>query len=182
MVTIKKDFKFKHVKNFLAPEEQDILNRYTQYFHLHNREYFDPINCCLDTFRYADPLMETMLVKKLPLMIKETNLNLLPTYSYWRMYTHLSDLPAHKDKPSCEISATIKINSCGTKWPIYMAGESIELENGDAVIYLGCELEHYREEFEGDFCSQVFLHYVDANGSHKEFEKNKRRFLGGDKY
>ena len=33
---------------------------------------------------YADPVMETLLVKMLPVMAKETGLNLVPTYSYAR--------------------------------------------------------------------------------------------------
>jgi hypothetical protein len=33
------------------------------------------------------------------------------------------------------------------------------MEPGDATIYLGCELEHWREEFKGEDCAQVFLHY-----------------------
>ena len=33
---------------------------------------------------YADMVMETLLVKMLPIMAKETGLNLIPTYSYAR--------------------------------------------------------------------------------------------------
>jgi hypothetical protein len=33
---------------------------------------------------YADPVMETLLVKVLPVMQKETGLDLCPTYSYAR--------------------------------------------------------------------------------------------------
>ena len=32
------------------------------------------------------------------------------------------------------------------------------------LIYSGCELEHWREPFQGNVCSQVFLHYNHANG------------------
>ena len=40
-----------------------------------------------DTYsHYADPVMETLLVKMLPIMAKETGLNLIPTYSYARAY------------------------------------------------------------------------------------------------
>ena len=39
------------------------------------------------------------------------------------------------------------------------------------LIYSGCELEHWRDEFRGDSCVQVFLHYNDK--SHKEWEDNK---------
>jgi len=34
------------------------------------------------------------------------------------------------------------------------------------LIYSGCILEHWREEFKGENCGQVFLHYnnVDTQG------------------
>jgi adenosyl cobinamide kinase/adenosyl cobinamide phosphate guanylyltransferase len=35
---------------------------------------------------YADQVMETLLVKMLPVMAKETGLDLVPTYSYARIY------------------------------------------------------------------------------------------------
>ncbi len=38
-------------------------------------------------------------------------------------------------------------------------------------MYKGCDLEHWREPFEGKDCGQVFLHYNDA--SNKEAEANK---------
>jgi hypothetical protein len=35
----------------------------------------------------------------------------------------------------------------------------VDLEPGDMLIYSGCDLEHWREEFKGKNCGQVFLHY-----------------------
>ena len=35
---------------------------------------------------YADPVMETLMMKVLPIMQQETGLELLPTYSYARIY------------------------------------------------------------------------------------------------
>ena len=43
-------------------------------------------------------------------------------------------------------------------------GVRVDLKIGDMLIYSGCELEHWREPFEGNICSQVFLHYNHANG------------------
>ena len=37
---------------------------------------------------YADPVMETLLMKVLPVMQKEIDLKLVPTYSYARIYKH----------------------------------------------------------------------------------------------
>ena len=65
-------------------------------------------------------------------------------------------------------------------WPIYIDGNEINLNIGDAAVYLGCDLLHWRDEFLGDYQSQVFLHYVNKNGKNKEFFKDKRILFGGE--
>lgn len=59
-----------------------------------------------------------------------------------------------------------------------MDDSEINLNPGDAVIYLGREVKHWRNELKGDFQSQVFLHYVDQNGEFTEHYKDKRTILG----
>jgi hypothetical protein len=118
---------------------------------------------------YADPVMETLLMKVLPVMKKETGLELVPTYSYARAYKKGDTLHKHKDRPSCEISTTIHLG--GDQWSIFIEGNKVILEVGDMLVYSGCELEHWREPFEGDICGQVFLHYNHLNG--KFADKNK---------
>ena len=44
------------------------------------------------------------------------------------------------------------------------------MEPGDMLIYRGCDLEHWREEFKGNVCDQVFLHYSDKKA--KDSKKN----------
>ena len=47
------------------------------------------------------------------------------------------------------------------------------------LVYSGCDLEHWREPFQGDVCGQVFLHYNHANGPFAEKNKfDKRPMLG----
>tara|TARA_R100000963_G_C4639507_1_gene103227 strand:- start:979 stop:1458 length:480 start_codon:yes stop_codon:yes gene_type:complete len=50
---------------------------------------------------------------------------------------------------------------------------SAALSAGDALIYRGCDHEHWREKFEGKSLAQVFLHYVDANGKNSEWANDK---------
>jgi hypothetical protein len=176
---IKKDFKYKIIKNFLTNEETLLLTQYCKIKHRLNFNCFDDVqNNNGDTYFYGDALMESLMVSKLKLMENETGLELHPTYSFWRMYTMLADLEKHKDRSACEISVTVMIGSDGTKWPIYMDGEELNLNPGDAAIYLGCEVEHWREEFKGDWQAQTFLHYVDKNGPNKEWHKDKRILYG----
>ena len=134
---------------------------------------------------YADLVMETLLQKVKPIMEKQTKLKLSETYSYARIYKKGDVLARHKDRYSCEISTTLNLG--GDPWPIYLdptgkkgqAGIKIDLEPGDMLIYSGCDLEHWREEFTGKNCAQVFLHY-NKKGSKlaKENEFDKRPFLG----
>ena len=67
---------------------------------------------------YADNVMETLLVKVLPVMQQETGLNLIPTYSYARLYKNGDELKIHKDRPSCKISTTINLG--GEPLPIFI--------------------------------------------------------------
>jgi len=97
-----------------------------------------------------------------------------PTYSYARIYKNGNVLHKHLDRPSCEISITVHLY--GDKdWPIYMEKPNkeevgINLNPGDAVIYLGCDTPHWRNAYEGEEYGQVFLHYVLSNGQHwKEY-------------
>jgi len=181
MKTIK-DLKYKVLKNFLTKEETLLFTNYCRIKHRLNTNSFDEVqNNNGDTYFYGDPLMEALMVSKLELMKKETGLELLPTYAFWRMYTMFADLKKHKDRPACEISVTVMLGSDGNKWPIYMDGKSIELEPGDATIYLGCDVEHWRDEFKGDWHAQTFMHYVDKNGPYREWFKDKRSFYGENK-
>ena len=134
---------------------------------------------------YADLVMETLLQKVQPLMEKYTGLKLSPTYSYARIYKKGDVLARHKDRFSCEISTTLNLG--GEQWPIYLepsgregqAGIKVDLEPGDMLIYSGCDLEHWREEFTGKNCAQVFLHYNKKGSKQaKENEFDKRPFIG----
>jgi hypothetical protein len=48
---------------------------------------------------YADQVMETLLMKVLPIMKQRTGLDLIPTYSYARVYEKGAILKRHKDRP-----------------------------------------------------------------------------------
>ncbi len=58
-------------------------------------------------------------------------------------------------------------------------GKEVKLEQGDLIVYRGCELEHWREPYQGTQLSQVFLHYNDVDGKFSEENKyDTRPFLG----
>ena len=147
---------------------------------------------------YGDMFMETLMMKVLPIMQQRTDMNLIPCYTYTRIYKKGDILRRHSDRPSCEISTTLHLG--GDPWPIFLdptgqktvideykqiikpnapKGIPIDLEVGDMLVYSGCELEHWREPFEGDNCAQVFLHYNNVDGPFGTQNKfDKRPLLG----
>jgi len=171
------EIKFKKIKNFLSKEEIELLTNYSERLH---KNYLTNPKASFDTGQtsdlglYAEPLFESLLLCKQTIIEKETNLKVFPTYSYWRMYTYGSQLKKHKDRPSCEISATVHISGKSNNFPIYMGENEIHTEPGDAIIYKGIEIEHWRNTLNQDFQCQVFLHYVNQNGPYKDFKFDKR--------
>jgi hypothetical protein len=146
---------------------------------------------------YSDIAMETLLLAVQPIMEKQTGLKLIPTYSYARIYKKGDILHRHKDRFSCEISTTLNLG--GDKWPIYVEpnpkmgevvegkgyisdntkGIKVDLKPGDMLVYRGNLLEHWREEFDGKDCAQVFLHYNNAaTKGAKDNIFDKRQHLG----
>jgi len=130
-------------------------------------------------------LFDSLLEQLTPSMETATGKKLHPTYAYARWYAPGDELKIHRDRPSCEISATINLGFKGNQWPIYMGYDEnkqncqkIDMQVGDAVIYKGEELYHWREKYtEGEWQAQVFVHYVDAEGPNAEWKYDKREKL-----
>jgi hypothetical protein len=152
----------KLIKNFFNKNELKVYQKYCYNKLDEDLGRIDP-----DQFSpawYLDPLMNALLDTKLSLVEQESNLELFPTYAYWRYYIFGGSLKKHFDRPACEVSITTCIKK-DSNWPIVVGGDNFELEEGDAVLYYGCFEEHSRPgKYKGEGMAQVFLHYVNKNG------------------
>ena len=121
-----------------------------------------------------------------------TGKELVPTYSYHRLYTTGTELKRHSDRPSCEISTTLCLgydvsNVDASKypdwdWPMFIKEKNgnevpVHMKPGDMIIYRGCELEHWREPYWGKNHAQVFLHYNEKGGQY-DIPNDGRPILG----
>ena len=134
---------------------------------------------------YGDPLIEVLLKSCLPVIEKETGLELEPTYSFSRVYQEGEELEPHTDRESCEISVTVNVAcTMNEPWPIWMQYKNNDpikcmLKPGDAVIYKGCEVMHWRRPLEkGAINPQFMLHYVTKDGPNVAYKFDKRAGLG----
>jgi hypothetical protein len=135
---------------------------------------------------YADPLIEVLLQASKETVEDATGKSLIPTYSYSRIYQTGESLFPHIDRPACEISVTVNVATKGEFSPIYTQygqndPEKHTLNPGDAVIYMGCDVMHWRQPLgEGQLNVQFMLHYVDKEGPNAEHAKDKRPAYGFD--
>jgi hypothetical protein len=173
------------VKNFL---DKDILDLVQDYFFVRiksgsadRNDSQVPGSYCF----YSDPLIETILDRSVKELSKKIKIDLLPTYSYTRLYIRGNELENHRDRSSCEISATLSLGFDGEINPIFFSKNEdksnpikILLNPGDLCLYRGCDLWHWRPPFENNWYLQAFLHYVDGNGPYKDYLYDKREFLG----
>ena len=184
------------IKNFIEPGLAFLFYRYVinetkRLCHFENINPMSIKNGIFGTFddvqasnafsKYGDLIFDTLLELKTDQMSQFCGVDLIPTYSYHRLYIYGNDLKRHKDRPSCEISATLclgydisnvdKNKFSDYNWPMYVKSNNeekpINLEPGDIIIYRGCDVEHWREPFIGNNHAQVFLHYNEKNNNNE---------------
>lgn len=173
-----------HLPNFLDKENcQQYVNEFKK---LVDQGYARQDDQCPLSYSLGHtPLFDSLLEQLTPHMEQATGKKLYPTYAYARWYAPGDELKIHRDRPSCEISATITLGFQGNAWPINMGYDEnkqnyrqINMQVGDSVVYKGEELYHWREKYtEGEWQAQVFIHYVDANGPNAEWKYDKRDSL-----
>jgi hypothetical protein len=174
------------VRNFLDPDSVRSVSKYLENKIKRHPDINDSEKHPEKVSRfswYADPLIETVLENSTTHAEEVTGLQLFPTYSYTRVYMKGDELKAHVDRPSCEISITCHVATVGEPWKIYMENPGgqptgIELAPGDAVVYKGCIVKHWRHPMENtEINVQFMLHYVDQNGPNAEYKFDKRPYL-----
>jgi hypothetical protein len=131
---------------------------------------------------YADPVFEGLLEFLRPRIEAPCGRSLHPTYSHFRLYRRGNELKRHHDRAACEISVSLNIGQTPAEsWPIYVDGASgaqaVRLAPGDALLYRGIDLGHWREPYQGQALAQVFLHYVDRHGPHADQKFDGRATL-----
>jgi len=194
------------IDKFIDRNMANLLYHHTQleaarlnYYEENNISYFKEVDGTFtdsqalgDFSKYGDPIMDTLLSLSLEQMQTLTGKELVPTYSYHRLYTTGTELKRHSDRPSCEISTTICLGYDVSNvdantypdwdWPMFVKENSgneipVHMKPGDMIIYRGCELEHWREPFWGKNHAQLFLHYNEKNGPY-DIPNDGRPILG----
>jgi len=178
-----------YIPNFVEKYECDALTDHMFRLKEQGKMKADK-HCPMSLGVYGDPILDSFLEMKRVKLSKMIKIRLLPTYTFARLYQTNETLFRHKDRPSCEISATVTLGHDKNSeiWPFFFSKidgyrgiHRQVIDVGGAVIYRGMELWHWRQEYKGKWQTQVFLHYVDANGSNADQAYDGRANLGDKK-
>jgi len=164
------------LKNFIANKRStDLSFEFLKHCKENNLEGDEQAPNSYSAYNYISFL--ELLCEKTPEVSLAIDETVLPTYAYSRIYKNGSELVRHTDRDACEISLTLHLHG-DSPWPIWIetpSGEhrSVELSPGDAMVYLGKIAPHWRDCYQGEYYSQVFLHYVRSRGdcSYAYFDK-----------
>lgn len=172
------------LKGALSEEKANDLTKYMFKLYEQGKLVKDD-QCPLSDAVYGDPVFDQLLQDFAKPIGNSIGKTLLPTYTYARIYRPGEILKRHRDRPSCEISATLTLGFDEKPvWPIYFDETKeipVSLDVGELAIYKGCEIVHWRPPFKGKWHVQVFLHYVDANGPYKDHVMDGRSSFGVQK-
>ena len=161
------------VENFISQDAVAIFNAYTwekinvSDRHIKNGDgfmqssiYEDELGQCYD-IAYKDILANvyTQLCKNKVEQL--TNKKLKPIASFYRIYGPKCVLKRHVDMSQYEYTVTINIsnNPDNYRWPIYTDTQKLILNPGDAFVCEGNKVAHWREEHQGQWSTQLMLHY-----------------------
>jgi hypothetical protein len=140
---------------------------------------------------------------------RETGLDLLPSFCYFRAYEKGACLSPHLDRPACEYSLSLTLaTSDGLDWPLEITKEpvlerpetpmrpstfadcdweTLSLAPGDGLLYAGCTYPHARGQPNPNaWSAHLFLFWVEKDGPHaaRAFDgwqmKAEPRFPFGD--
>lgn len=190
------------VQGLLAPE---VCNAFLNQFHNSVRQSGTDLSRlakshtllrreAIEMYGYHFPPMLTLLWGLTPTVAHLTGRDLLPSYSYFRIYREGDICRVHSDRPSCEHSVSLTLDySDGVPWPLEVAQEAsepdatvqddfgskpfvtIEMQPGDAVLYQGVHRRHGRTTPNPNaWSAHLFLHWVERGGpfADKAFDGN----------
>jgi len=175
-----------HLRQFIPQFMVEYLREYLNTLKTNNKlELGDaqvPESNCL----YGDPALDTFMLMSTGFISKLVNKELLPTYTYARIYHNGAELLPHLDRAECEHSVTLSLGGEYTHlWPIWVKDPEkhpnpfmIDLYPGDVLIYQGTRIHHWRDKFLGEKQYQMFMHFVDKNGEHADQLYDTRPYIG----
>ena len=161
------------IKNFISQDAVAIFNEYTwekinrsnRYMKAKNGDlvsyiWEDELGMCYD-IAHNDELANVYTNLSQNKVEQLTNKKLKFAGSFYRIYGPKCVLRKHVDRDNYDYTVTINIsnNPDNYRWPIFTDTQELTLDPGDAFVCQGNKVQHWREEHQGQWSTQLMLHY-----------------------
>jgi hypothetical protein len=125
---------------------------------------------------WGDSTLDAFHLSMLSTVEQVVDSPLFPTYCYARLYNHGDTLHRHHDRAACEIVATVHLGHHGAAAPpiCFATGHRVTQTPGDAVVFQGQQIDHWRDSFLGQVFGQLFMNFVRADGPHRDQALDRR--------
>jgi hypothetical protein len=140
-------------------------------------------------YGYLYPRLTGLLWGMMPVVSSIAGTELLPTYSYLRIYRKGEVCRIHTDRQACEHSLSLTLAysddipwaldvACAPQEPMSSMADdfgtsdhfSLPMQAGDAVLYQGITHSHGRlRPNPNRWSAHVFLHWVERDGPYRDF-------------
>src|SRR6056300_982594 len=139
------DNRYVYLENVISKSDCKALTDHMFSLYENGKTEKDP-QCLLSDSIYGDPLFDTILERLAEPLSNTIGIELIPTYTYARIYRPGEILKKHIDRESCEISGTMTLgfDPNSSIWPIHFTldeqdeeGKNAIIEVGDLLLYRG---------------------------------------------
>jgi hypothetical protein len=174
---IYKEHGFFIIKRFVPRFFSDYLKEV-----LHTRR----VNGMNQPYIYGDPAFDSFGKMSAPMLSNLVGKELAFSHTLAKILVNDDHQLPHVNKEHLEHTVTVFLGGTYEKlWPIWMqkldthlAPQLCALEEGDAVIYMGNKVHHWRDHYEGTDYYQLTMHYVEAEGEHGDRVYDTRPYIG----
>jgi hypothetical protein len=185
--------KYAVVPGIFPPEQMRAMQAYYRQYVAHGFMVFGDDRVEKRYGEYREAFASFLHPQLTAIMCAATGRDVKPSYSFAAAYVDGAVLPPHTDRRQCEYSISFQLdyqpetNGGPTPWPICLEPleyegslpdigyaiewdkvgrdpASIDLANGDGLIYKGRDLVHYRHALPaGHTSTSLFFHFVDKD-------------------
>jgi hypothetical protein len=132
-----------------------------------NNRFWNDSACPSSLSLGGDAGLDAVLEWIRPEVSRLVGFDVVPTFAYTRQYAKGEVLHRHTDRAACEVSLTVSIQipkgagpSVVYLKPPKLKKTKVEMFEGDGCVYVGTEVEHWRERFRIGGYIQLFLHFI----------------------
>ena len=157
------------IPKVLSKEECSVLSE--ELFYLYDtKQTHNDNRCPISDAVYGAKLHKNIAYKLIQAIQQHTGVKLFLTFVYSRIYRKGEILKIHTDREECEYSVSVTLGHSGiNSWEMFIKDYDDKIHKftpdiGDLIVFKGNSMNHWREQFTGEWQTQAIFSFVNSKG------------------